>query len=78
MSKYIDNLKTEYNKLLKREKNAEKFLNEVATDEEAEKWTPLFIKITQGLSKLMIDFKKSAGREMTDSEVLNGFKDVRV
>lgn len=78
MSKYIDNLKTEYNKLLKREKNAEKFLNEVANDEEAEKWTPLFMLITQKLSAMMIEFKKTTGREMTDDEVFNGFKDVSV
>lgn len=74
----IDDLKCEYNKLLKREKNAEKYLNEVATDAEAEKWKPAFIKITQQLSMMMLDFKKATGREMTTDEILNGFKDVSV
>lgn len=76
MSKYIDNLKTDYNKLLKREKNAENYLDNVATDTEAERWKPEFIKITQDLSMMMLDFKKATGREMTDDEILHGFKDV--
>lgn len=76
MSKFIDNLKLEYNKLLKREKGAEYFLNNVATAREIEKWEPEFIKITVELSILINKFKSTTGREMTVDEIINGFKDV--
>jgi len=74
----LKNLKIKYNKLLKREKNAENYLNNVASEKEAEKWTPLFMLITQKLSMMMIDFEKVTGREMTDDEISNGFKDVNI
>lgn len=76
MSKFIDNLKQEYNKLLKREKNAENFLDNVATPKDIEKWTPEFIKITVELSAIINKFKSSSGRDMTVDEIINGFKDV--
>lgn len=72
----IDKLKLEYNTQLKREKNAENFLNNVATEKEIEKWTPEFIKITENLGALIAVYKYLTGIDMTTDEIINGFKDV--
>ena len=59
----LNNLKIEYNRLLKREKNAENYLTNVATDAEVEKWMPEFIKITNQLSNMMFKLEKILNRE---------------
>jgi len=71
----LNNLKIEYNRLLKREKNAENYLTNVATDAEVEKWMPEFIKITNQLSNMMFKLEKILNREMTHDEIVNGFKE---
>lgn len=70
-------IKKEYNKLLRRAKQAEYYLNNVqAPEEKLNKWIKAFQEITVVLSFLMQRFKVAAGREMTEDEILNGFKDV--
>lgn len=68
----IIELKSEYNKILEREKKAEKYLNK-ATDEQLKKWLPEFNKIVRDLSKLMYEYRELTGNEMTDTEILEGF-----
>jgi hypothetical protein len=75
LSKHINNIKLEYNNLLEREKKAEEFLNK-ANEKQREKWTPEFIKITKDLSSLIYKFKSAIGREMTQDEILNGFRNI--
>lgn len=68
----LKTLKENYNKVLEREKNAEKFLD-AATQEQFKKWFPEFNKIIKELSGMMKEFEKITGRKMTRYEVLNGF-----
>lgn len=68
-------LKKNYNALLEREKKAEIYLeNDKVPQENREKWMPEFVKITEQLSLLMREYKKTTGTEMLDNEVLQGFK----
>ena len=68
-------LKQAYNVLIAREKKAEKFLeNNSYTIEKRDSWVPEFVKITECLSMLMIDYKKITGEEMNDDNIFNGFQ----
>lgn len=78
LSKYISSLKVDYNKLLVRFHKGCDFLENKATEAEVEKWLPLLEKIISDLSMVIVNFKKTAGREMTTDEIINGFKDVRI
>lgn len=70
-------IKKEYNKLLKRAKQAEHYLDSVQVPEDKlNKWIKAFQEITIVLSFLIQRFEVAAGRKMTDDEILNGFKDV--
>jgi len=67
-------LKAAYNVIIAREKKAELFLENAAVPQvKKDLWVPEFVKITEQLSMLMIEYKKITGFEMRDSEVLNGF-----
>lgn len=74
MSKYISGLKDDYNKLLVRFKKGCDFLENKATEAEVERWMPLLEKIISDLSMVIADFKRTAGREMTTDEIVNGFE----
>ena len=64
-----------YNILIKREKKAEKYLeNNSIAQETRDKWLPAFTDITEQLSLLMRKHREITGNNMTDMEVLNGFK----
>lgn len=69
----LDKLKEIYNKLLEREKKAEKWM-ETAPQDEIDKWMPSYLEITRRLSKLMAEFEKVTGRPMTQEECLEGLK----
>jgi len=67
--------KQKYNDLLLREKKAELFLeNSKVSQADKDKWMPKFVEITEQLSLLMREYKKTTGEEMTTEEVLQGFK----
>lgn len=68
MNKGILDLKMKYNSFLEREIKAEDYLNR-STDEQYEKWVPEFNKIVRELSRL-----RKLIPNITDDEVLNGFK----
>ena len=71
----LEELKKTYNILLAREKKAEKFLEDTNyTQVKRDSWNPEFVKITECLSMLMIKHKEITGKEMLDSEVLDGFQ----
>ena len=70
-------MKKAYNVLISREQKAEIFFkNEKVSQVTKEAWIPEFNTITECLSLLMRDYKKLQGINMTDTEVLTGFKDV--
>lgn len=73
MSLGLEQLKRQYNKTLVREKKAEEFLNK-ATEEECRKWVPEFLKIIVQLSKMIKEYKKLTGKEMTEEDVREGFR----
>ena len=71
----IEDLKGAYNVLIAREKKAEKFLEDNSyTIEKRDSWIPEFVKITECLSMLMIDYKNITGEEMNNENVLEGFQ----
>ncbi|MGV8979922.1 hypothetical protein [Clostridium sp.] len=75
MAMSILKLKVAYNVLILREKKAEKFLEDTNYSQvKRESWIPEFVKITECLSMLMIKHKEITGKEMLDSEVLDGFQ----
>lgn len=78
MSKLLQ-LKKEYNKLLMRNDNGEKFLQSGAfllgSKEQQEHWIKGFQDITIGLSRLRYEIREE-GYEMNTKEILYGFKEV--
>lgn len=72
-------LKKEYNNLLIRNGNGEKFLQSGAfllgSREQQEHWIKGFQSITVELSKLRYEIKNE-GYEMTNKDILYGFKEV--
>jgi len=71
----ILDFKQKYNSLLAREKKAELFLEDFKVSQaDKDKWMPKFVEITEQLSLLMREYKKTTGVDMTDIEVLQGFK----
>ena len=68
-------LKEKYNYWLERELKAEDFFNK--TDpKEAEKWMPELQKIIIQLSRLIYKIQEQEGRELTKTEVQEGFKEI--
>lgn len=66
--------KSTYNKLLKRHDKAVKwFLDPKTTDEDRDKFEPLFLEIVSGLAEMVEEFIKS-GVPMTGDEIRDGFK----
>jgi len=68
-------LKEKYNKLLQREKNAEKFFDDkniLQTKKDA--CMEEYQNIVRGLSKMTRAYKEITGKEMSDEEVLNGIE----
>lgn len=63
-----------YNYNIGRIKKAEEFMSSPSTTiEQVEKWLPEYNKVVNELSKLMREFKKKTGYEMSDKEIFNGF-----
>lgn len=73
MLKKLLALKQDYNKLIARNKNAEKYFK-THTIAECEKQLELFNDVTRKLSLLKIQIEIVSGKKLTDFEVLNGFK----
>ena len=70
-------MKQDYNILIQREIKAEKYLeNNSIAQATRDKWLPAFEKITIDLSMLMRQYVAYTNTNMTDTEVLTGFKDV--
>ncbi len=65
-------LKIQYSKLISREKMAQQFF-ETATFEAVDKWIPKYNELVRQLSGLIILYKKLTGKEMTESEMFDGF-----
>lgn len=72
MDKLLE-LKKNYNELLKKNKKAEEFITN-CTDEEYEKWLPLFLKRTREISMAAKEIEQFTGKKMISYERLNGFK----
>lgn len=69
----LEDLKKRYNRVLEREKKAEKWM-ETVPESEVQKWMPEYLKITKQLSGMMQEFREIAGRSMTQEECLEGLK----
>ncbi|MFT9495848.1 hypothetical protein [Anaerosolibacter sp.] len=70
----MDELKKKYNGLLKRYRNAEKWIDDPArTNEEIEKHYGNFVKVIGDLN-ICIKELKSSGVEMGTKEILEGFE----
>lgn len=65
-------LKIQYNKLISREKMAQQFF-ETATFEAVNKCIPKYNELVRQLSSLIILYEKLTGKEMTESEMFDGF-----
>jgi hypothetical protein len=71
----LEALKKKYNEILASEKKAEAFFdNPMESMERKEKWLSRFIEITRELSLMMKKYRELTGEEMTEDEVLEGFK----
>lgn len=68
-------LKKEYNRLLKRNKNAEEFFK-TKSIAECLKYLNLFNEVTQELGRLIFIIEYITGEELDYDVKLNGFKDV--
>ena len=63
-----------YNNLLKREKKAEKFLNDDTIDiAKREKWIPEYEKIVSELGQMIKEYRKMTGYDMPSKEMMDGF-----
>ena len=70
----LNELKTHYNKLIKRYKTGADYLdNNGIPLEEREKWMDEFRNIIDGLNGFLKEFKK-LGIETTEDEIMNGFE----
>lgn len=69
-------LKQKYNKLLERNRNAEKYFS-THTVQECEKYMDLFNQVTKDISNTIKEFKIVYGLELTDQQIIEGFKEVR-
>ena len=70
-------LKQDYNILIARELKAEAYLeNNSIAQATRDKWLPAFNELTIDLSMLMRQYKAYTNTNMSDIEVLTGFKDV--
>lgn len=70
----LNELKTHYNKLIKRYKTGGDYLdNNGIPLEEREKWMDEFRNIIDGLNGFLKEFKK-LGIETTEDEIMNGFE----
>lgn len=67
-------LKVQYNKLIDREKKAQQFF-EAAPSEAVDKWLTKYNQLVRQLSSLIILYEKLTGKEMSESEVFDGFYD---
>jgi hypothetical protein len=71
-------LKQQYNK------DSEHFFNEACkfmddpniSNEKKDKWLPKFKELLNNLKKLIDDIEKEQGHEVTEDEILTGFKEV--
>jgi hypothetical protein len=69
----LSELKQQYNTELARMKKAEAFMDGSAQQEKKGKWIPEFQKQTKRMGEMIGDIG-AAGYEMTDEEILHGFK----
>ena len=80
MQLQIKQLMKNYNYFIKRNYNGEKFLNSDSfykgTKEQQEIWIRAFQEIAWELSVLRKQIEPLLGREMTNIEILEGFKEV--
>ena len=68
--------KEKYDVLITRERKAEKWLDAPErTNEQIEKWLPEFTKIIVDLSKMINEYKKLTGKDMSEQLALDDFKD---
>lgn len=73
MNRTLSKLKEDYNVLIARNDKAEEYLNK-CTEEEFNKWLPLFRQIIIDLSSLMKEYKEITGKEMSEENAINGFR----
>lgn len=80
MQSQIKKLMNNYNYFIKRNSNGEKFLNSdgfyKGSKEQQEIWIRAFQEIAWELSTLRAEIEPLLGREMTNNEILEGFKEV--
>jgi hypothetical protein len=67
-------LQIQYNDTLARMKKAMEFMDGPAPLAEKEKWQPKFKQIEKQLDGLIADIR-ATGHEISDMEILNGFKE---
>ena len=76
MTNALSNLKQEYNKLLERFNKAEVyFKDENVPQSEKDKHIPLYTEIVIAMSKLINEYEKLTGEDMTNELALEGFKE---
>jgi regulator of sirC expression with transglutaminase-like and TPR domain len=69
-------LKQEYNKALEYFYDAaNKFDDPKIPNEIARKWQPRFKELLANLNRLIHEIEKEISREVTEDEILNGFKE---
>ena len=69
-------LKQEYNKALEYFYDAANAIDDPAIpNEKAMKWQPRFRELLANLNRLIHEIEKELGREATEDEILNGFKE---
>lgn len=71
----VEDIKVKYNYWLGRYSKAEEFFK-TNTNEECEKHLELLYEIVRELSKLMQEYRRVAGKEMTEYENKYGFEGV--
>jgi hypothetical protein len=68
-------LTQEYTKIRQRMIKAESFLDGNAPADKKDKWIPEFKKLLCEAEKLIHKIEQELDREMTEEEILNGFKE---
>jgi hypothetical protein len=74
VTKIVETLKTEYNKVLQRWDKATKFLEGEATAEEIDKWLPDYEKILKQRNALIMDIWEYSKAKPTLAEYEGGFQ----
>lgn len=73
----LEDIKRKYNACVKRRDKADAFYNNPnISQERKEQWMSEYLKLIQQLSVLIVLYERVTGKQMTEEQVWEGFKEV--